>query len=57
MAEFVRTTESVTNLEYQSEIIIFESLLTTFEWRVIFEVAEAVVKIGSSLKPNHPKQI
>ena len=34
-------------------MIIFESLLTTFEPSFIFEAARAVVKINSSLKPNH----
>ncbi len=38
-------------------MIIFESTLTTFEASSIFEAAEAVAKIGSSLKSNHHKQI
>jgi hypothetical protein len=34
-------------------MIIFESLLTTFEGSIVFfEAAEVVVKKGSSLKPN-----
>ncbi len=47
----------VTDLDLQSEIIIFESFLTTFELSVIFEAAGAVVKIGSSLRLNHRNQI
>ena len=47
---FEVTTECVTDLDLQSKMIIFESILTTFESSVIFE---AVAKIGSSLKPNH----
>ena len=34
-------------------MIILESLLTTYEASVTYEAAEAVVKISSSLKPNH----
>jgi len=37
----------------QSEMIIFKSLLTTFEETVVFETTGAVVEIGSRLKPNH----
>jgi len=33
--------------------IIFGLLLTTFEASIIFEAVAKVVKIGSSLKPNH----
>jgi len=40
-----------------SEIISFESLLTTFEVSVIFEAAWELSKIGSSLKLNHRSQI
>ena len=40
------TTECVTDLNYQNEMIIFESLLTTFEAKIIFEATEAVTKIG-----------
>jgi len=36
-------------------MIILESFLITFEAWIILEAAEAVVKIGSSLKPNHNK--
>jgi len=36
---------------------IFGSDLTTFEERVIFEATEAVLKIGSSLKPNHNYEV
>jgi len=32
-------------------MIIFDSLLTTFEAIIIFKAAEAVAKIGLSLKP------
>jgi hypothetical protein len=35
----------------------FPVILSTFELTVIFEEAGTVVKIGSSLKPNHRKQI
>ncbi len=39
-------------------MIIFESILTTFEVSIIFWGIWAVLKIGSSnLKPNHHKQI
>jgi len=38
------TTECVTDLDEHSEMIIF---------RPIFEADGAVLKIGSSLKPNH----
>ena len=34
-------------------MIIFESILTTFEPSVIFEAAGAALEIGSSLKPIH----
>jgi len=36
-------------------MIIFKSLLTTFELSVIFKAAGA--KVGSSLKPNHHNQV
>jgi hypothetical protein len=36
-------------------MIIFESNLTTF--KLGFEAARAVVKIGLSLRPNHYKEI
>jgi len=38
-------------------MIIFESILTTFEPSVVFETSGAIVKFGSSLEPNHLKQI
>jgi hypothetical protein len=38
-------------------MIIFESLLASFEGIVIFEAAESVSKIAFSLKPNLPHQI
>jgi hypothetical protein len=47
---------SFTDLNQSSEMIIFESLLTTFEASFIFEAAGAVAKIGSRLK-SKPKQI
>ena len=37
-------------------MIIFESILTTFEASIIFKAAGAVEKIGSYLKPNHYMQ-
>ena len=40
-----------------SEMIIYESLLTTSEASIIFEAARAVAKIGSSLNPNHHNKI
>ena len=43
------------NLYQQSEMIISESLLTTFELGAILGGAE--VKIDLSLKPNHHNQI
>ena len=46
-------TESVTH----RDITIFESLLTTFEARVNFEAAGAVVKFGSRLNPNIHYQV
>ena len=44
-----RRRECVTDLDTQSEMIIFESILTTVEESIIFEAAGAVVKINSSL--------
>jgi hypothetical protein len=41
----------------QSKMIIFASNMTTFKLSVVFQAAGAVVKIGSSLKPNHHKEI
>ena len=43
-----RDTECVTDIDEQSQIIIFKSLLTTFEASVIFEAAELLAKIGLS---------
>ena len=37
-------------------MIIFESLLTTFEARSLFEAAGVVSKIDMSLKPNYHSQ-
>ena len=48
-----RILESGTDLDEDSEMIIFESLLTTFSGIVIFEIGAAVLKIGSSLKQNY----
>ncbi len=49
-------TEFVTDLDLQSERIIFESLLTPFGGSLIFTGAVAVVNIGLDLKPNHNKE-
>jgi len=38
-------------------MIIFKSLLTTFELSVVFEVAWSEAKIGLSLKPSQRKEI
>jgi len=38
-------------------MIIFQSILTTFESRVVFKAAGTVVSIGLNLKPNHKEQI
>ena len=45
------------NLGKHSKMIIFESLVTTFEACGTLEAAGAVSNIGLSLKPNHRKQI
>ncbi len=45
-------TVSFMNLDQGSEIIIFDSILTTFEVSSIFEAAGTVSKIGSSLNLN-----
>jgi hypothetical protein len=50
-------TVCVKDLDYQGEMIIFESNLTTFKSIVVFEAAGTLVKIGLSLKPNHDKEI
>jgi hypothetical protein len=59
LKEFVTScnTKCVTDLDYQIEMIIFGSILTTFESRCILEAAGAVLIIGSSLKPNHHWEI
>ncbi len=36
----------IMKLGYLSKVTIFETLLTTFEVKVVFEAASAVVKIG-----------
>jgi hypothetical protein len=38
-------------------MIIFGSILTPFESNSILEVAQAVLKIGLSLNPNHHREI
>jgi hypothetical protein len=43
------------NLDKRSEIIIFESNLTTFKLGVIFKAVGVVVK--NCRKPNHYKEI
>ncbi len=44
----------VFDLDSHSEITIIESNMTIFVWESIFEVADAIVKIGLSFKPpNH----
>ncbi len=45
-----------TNLEKCSEMIIYESILTTYIFSVIFRGAGTVLKIDFSLKSNHCKQ-
>ena len=49
--EEVTDTECVTDLDYQSETIIFNSILTTFE--AFFKGTTVVMDIGTSLKPNN----
>ncbi len=49
------TTEFVTVLDWQSELIVFDSILKTFERSVVFEVVGEVVK--HCLKSNHYKQL
>ena len=44
----VCSTECVTDLYKRSALIIFESILTTFEASIIFKAAGAVVEISSS---------
>ena len=50
-------TECVMDLDKLREMIIFESLLTTFEASYILEAAGGVVKIGKSLKSNQHNQV
>jgi hypothetical protein len=38
-------------------LIIFELILTTFEASIIFVATGAVLKMGSSLKPNDHNQV
>ncbi len=45
------------NLVEGNEMIIFESILTTFIARFIFEAVKTLSNIGSSLKLNHHRQI
>ena len=44
-------------LRQTNEMIIFESLLTTFKASIIFEAAGAIAKIGLSLKPKRYNQV
>jgi hypothetical protein len=44
-------------LDQGSEMIIYESILTTFEKSAIFRGNWAASKIGLSLKSNHHRQI
>ncbi len=46
---YVIYTQLITDLNQQSEMIIFESLLTTFEASIIYEAAAAVAKMCSRL--------
>jgi len=50
-------TECVTDLDEQSKMIIFGSILTTLNLEKILEAAVTALKIGSSLKPNHHWEI
>ncbi len=38
-------------------MIIFESILTTFELNIVLKAAGEIVQIGLSLKSNHHEQI
>ena len=49
--------ECVMDLIRLDEVIIKESLLTTFEVSIIFEAVGALAKICSSIKPNHHNQV
>ena len=50
-------TECVTYLDYRSEMIIFELILTNFKSSIFLDVARAVMLIGLSLKPNNREYI
>ena len=54
---WLRGIQCVLVIDYRSKMIIFESLLITFEDSVFFEAAEELVKIGLSRKPNQHSQI
>ncbi len=47
----------VTYLEYRSNLLIYESILTTFKPSIVFRDSWAVLKIGLSLKPNYHREI
>ena len=53
----VEDTECVSDLDKQSEMIIFESFLTTLKQKLFFEADGTVAKVGLSLKPNHHNQV
>ena len=53
----ITSTESVRDLDSQCEMIIFESILTTFEASAIFDAAGAVVEISSSLQITNCDQV
>jgi hypothetical protein len=52
MENGVNPTKCATDLDQQTEMIVFESLLSTFEGSVFFKAAEKAVEIGSNLKHN-----
>jgi len=47
----------VTDLDHRIEIMVYESLLTTFQEISIFVAAGAVFKIDSSLTPKHCTEV
>ncbi len=47
---------SVTDLDEDSEMIIFESILTTFKASVVLKAGGTVAKICLTSKLNHHKQ-
>jgi hypothetical protein len=55
--EWILTALVIHCSQLQTRRLFFEPILTNFESSVIFEAAGVVVKIGSSLKANYPKQI